>query len=119
MSQIEVKLEMDTGAGDTLSVTCGVTSDFFLPIWEIGLGLPIGNLHGLQADGIASILDGAIESIRWFPSNYEGLSAPQQERIGEAEKYLERWRDLCRQHPRCRIRLLGGSIVFPPLNVSY
>jgi hypothetical protein len=114
MSQIEVELEIDTGAGNTLQVSYGITSDLFLPIWEIAFGSQsIGGFHGVEAVQMASYLDGAIESIRWSPLAYQGLTVPQKEGIEKAADYLERWRELCRQHPRCRIRVLGVSVVFP------
>jgi hypothetical protein len=36
--------------------------------------------------------------------------------MDNAVDYLEHWRDLCRQHPACRIRLLGGTVMFPAGN---
>jgi hypothetical protein len=106
MSQVQIHLEIDTGAGNTaLAGNCGTTSDLFFPLWDIALGTVVDKYHGRQASDILGDLDRAIESLQWDRNAYSGLTTAQQTARPQAEAYLVVWRDLCRKHPNCRITI--------------
>lgn len=107
MSQVQIHLEIDTGAGNTaLAGNCGTTSDLFFPLWDIAFqGTVIDKFHGRQASDMLSELDRAIDSLQWDRNAYLGLTTAQQAGRPQAEAYLVVWRDLCRKHPSCRITI--------------
>ena len=116
MSQIQIQLEIDTGAGDTaLAGNCGTTSDLFFPLWKIAFGeFPIGDFHGRKAIDMLEYLSVAtalvarfaIESLQWDRNAYMQLTTSQQAGRSQAGEYLIVWRDLCRKHPNCRVTIL-------------
>jgi hypothetical protein len=108
MAQLQVHLEIETGAGNTaLAGSCGTTSDLFIPLWDIAFrGMSIGDFHGKQASDVSNDLDRAIDSLQWDRNAYLGLTLAQQAGRPQAEAYLIVWRDLCRKHPSCRITIL-------------
>ncbi len=108
MSQIQIDLEIDTGAGGTaLAGSCGMTTDLFFPLWNIAFDqVPIGDFHGRQANEMLKYLDRAIESLQWDRNAYMQLTTSQQAGRSQAGDYLIVWRDLCRKHPNCRVTIL-------------
>jgi hypothetical protein len=108
MAQLQVQLEIDTGAGGTaLAGKVGMTQDAFIPVWDIAFGgTGIGEFHGMTASDVIPKLDAAIDSLQWSRKSYTDLTPVQQAMRPQAEAYLILWRDLCRKHPACRVTIL-------------
>jgi hypothetical protein len=108
MAQLQIQLEIDTGAGGTaLAGKVGTTQDAFTPVWDIAFGgAVIGDFHGMMASDAIARLDQAIDSLQWSRKSYADLTPTQQAARPQAEAYLILWRDLCRKHPNCRVTVL-------------
>jgi hypothetical protein len=109
MAQLQVQLEMETGAGGTaLAGKVGTVSDAFDPVWEIAFqGAKVFYaLHGSLGTHATYQLDAAIESLQWNRADYAGLTPVQQAMRPQAEAYLIALRDLCRKHPAAKIVIL-------------
>jgi hypothetical protein len=107
MANTQIKLEIETGAGDRILVAnVGYFNSSHQPLYNICFfGVPIDSFHNKSGAGAVADLTTAIQSLRVDRASYLGLTAIEQTyRVLVLDLCLE-FRNLCLRHPSSVISL--------------